>query len=138
MSMQNNTSTIKMLLRRVAAFFYDCLLLVALFFLLTSVALILNDGQAIEHWSYRVFLILIGFLFFDWFWRHGGQTLGMRAWKIKLTSETGNSISMRQTLTRYICGGLLFGFTYIFMFGKPGSQAMHDRLSKTSIIRYNN
>lgn len=137
MLMQKNTPTMNLLLRRVAAFSYDCLLLIALFFLFTTCMIFFNDGQAIEHWSYKLLLLLIGFLFFDWFWRHGGQTLGMSAWKIQLTSENGASITLKQTTTRYLCGCLTFGFTLLSMFANSKSQALHDRLSKTIIVRYN-
>ncbi|MBX2879853.1 MAG: RDD family protein [Granulosicoccus sp.] len=135
--MNTNTFTIKLLLRRIAAFTYDCLLLVAIFFFFTSAALVLNNGQAIEHWSFKLLLIMIAFLFFDWFWRHGGQTLGMRAWRIQLVSESGAPITVKQTIARYITGLLLFGITLAFMFSNTSARALHDRFSKTIIVMYN-
>jgi len=112
--MQNNSSTINLLLRRIAAFLYDCLLLIALFFVITAVVVPLNEGEAIEHWSYKIVLILIAFLFFDWFWRHGGK----------------------QTLQRFLVGLAVFGFTLLYMFGNASGDALHDKLSKTKIIKY--
>lgn len=126
-----------MIFRRSAAFLYDCLLLIALFFVITAAVLALNDGQAIQHFLYKVFLFVVGFLFFDWFWRHGGQTLGMRAWRIRLVAENDILITRKQTLIRYISGSFLFGITLLYMFTSARNEAIHDTFSKTIIVFYN-
>jgi uncharacterized RDD family membrane protein YckC len=61
----------------------------------------------------------------------------MRAWKIQIESENGTSITIKQTFIRYVSGCLLFALTLFFMFGNAKSQALHDTLSKTLIIRNN-
>ena len=126
-----------MLFRRSAAFLYDCLLLIALFFVITAAVIAVNDGQAIQHFLYKVFLFTVGFLFFDWFWRHGGQTLGMRAWRIRVEGENTDSITQKQSLIRYMCGSLLFGITLLYMFTSTRKEALHDKLSRTKIVFYN-
>ncbi len=131
--MQNSSSSFSLLCRRSLAFLYDSLLLVSVFFLVTAIALSMNDGQAIEHFLYKLFLFGIGYLFFDWFWRHGGQTLGMRAWKLQLKTENGRKITRIQTLNRYISGFLLFGFTLVFILFSTRNEALHDRISKSYI-----
>jgi len=136
--MQNNTSTTNFLLRRTAAFLYDCLLLIALFFVITAVVVPLNDGEALQHWSYKIVLLLIAFVFFDWFWRHGGQTLGMRAWRIRIESQNDEMLTFKQTMQRFLVGCAAFGFTLVYMFFNPEGYALHDKLSKTKIVRYNN
>lgn len=136
--MQNNSSTINLLLRRVAAFLYDCLLLIAIFFIITAIFIALNDGEAIRHWSYKIFLLLIAFVFFDWFWRHGGQTLGMRAWRIRVEGMNSEQVTFRQSLQRFFAGLFAFGVTLLFMIGNASHLALHDKLSKTRITIYNN
>jgi len=136
--MQNKTSTTNLLLRRIAAFLYDCLLLIALYFVITAAVVPLNDGQAIQHWSYKLFLILVAFVFFDWFWRHGGQTLGMRAWRIRLEGTNQPEITFKQSLHRFVIGFIAFGFTLVFMFRSDLQQALHDKLSNTKIVKYYN
>ena len=135
--MQNNSSPINLLLRRIAAFLYDCLLLIAIFFVVTAVAIVLNDGEAVRHWSYKVFLLLIAFFFFDGFWRHGGQTLGMRAWRIRVEGMNSEDVTFKQSLHRFLAGLFAFGFTLLYMYGNASQLALHDKLSKTRIIRYN-
>ncbi|MFK7993726.1 MAG: RDD family protein [Granulosicoccus sp.] len=134
--MQNSSSTANLLFRRIAAFLYDCLLLIAIYFVITAAVIPLNDGQAIQHWSYKLFLTLIAFVFFDWFWRHGGQTLGMRAWRIRVEGVDKEKITFKQSLHRYLTGFIAFGFTLLFMFTNTSQYALHDRLSKTKIVKY--
>ncbi|MEE9321623.1 MAG: RDD family protein [Granulosicoccus sp.] len=122
-----------MIFRRCAAILYDLLLLIALFFVLTAIAIGLNDGEAVNHPLYYLLLYVIGFFFFKWFWQHGGQTLGMQAWLIRIENEKTGPISSNQCLQRYLAGTFLFGITYAFMFVDARSRALHDRLSNTSI-----
>jgi len=75
-----NSTAPASLIRRLAAFLYDSLLLIALFMLLR-----LNNGEAIEHLAYKFALLPIAWFFFAWFWSKSGQTLGMQAWRIKMT-----------------------------------------------------
>jgi len=135
-NMRNFSSTSYILLRRIAAFLYDCLLLVAIFFVVTAVAISFNDGNAIDHFAYKFVLYVIGFLFFDWFWMRGGQTLGMRAWKIKLSTTNNASLTHVQCLQRYVLGTLFFLITYCWMFLRKDSVAVHDLLSRTKISKH--
>jgi len=133
-SMQNSSSSFSLLWRRALSFLYDSLLLISVFFLVTAISLSLNNGQAIEHFSYKIILFTIGYLFFDWFWRHGGQTLGMRAWNLQLATENGQEISRFHTLKRYVLGSVFFGFTLLFILFSARKEAIHDTLSGTTII----
>ena len=135
-NMHNFSSTSYILLRRVAAFLYDCLLLLAIYFVVTAVVIAFNDGQAVQHFAYKFLLFVIGFLFFDWFWMHGGQTLGMRAWKIKLSSTNDTPLSHVQCLQRYLLGALFFAITMLWMFFRKDGAALHDHLSKTEIYKH--
>ena len=133
--MPNNSTPLSLLLRRIAAFLYDCLLLIAIFFLITSIALVFNNGQAIQHLGFYFGLYLFAFFFFDWFWRHGGQTLGMRAWRLKVEGLEGQNITFKQSAIRYFTGSILFGISLLYILVSAQSQALHDAASKTKIIR---
>jgi len=135
--MKHTSNALLFLLRRLAAFLYDCLLLIAIFFIIATLAIALNDGQAVQHPLFYVALLLVAFLFFDWFWRHGGQTLGMRAWRIKLVATNDEKVTFKQSAIRFIIALALFGFTYATVFFSPTRQAMHDKLSKTNIVKHN-
>lgn len=133
----NNSSFV---FRRLAAFLYDSLLLIAVFFVVTTAAIAINDGQAVENHAFKLVLYGFGFLFFSWFWRHGGQTLGMQAWRIKLINDSQNTNGKNERLTykqcaiRYVIGTFLFGITLLVALVRPSGQGMHDSASNTIIV----
>ena len=94
------------LLRRFAAMAYDALLLTALLIAATAPVTLFTGGEATRSGNPFVttWLFLVSFAFFAWFWTHGGQTLGMRAWKIRLQREDGRSIDLWQALLRFLTG----------------------------------
>jgi uncharacterized RDD family membrane protein YckC len=128
--------------RRMAAISYDVLLLIAVCFLATAIALPLNNGEAFHagQYAYPAYLIVIGFAFFGWFWTHGGQTPGMKAWKLKLISTNQlntSTISWKLAAKRFIAALLswvVLGMGFIvILFGKQ-NLAWHDRLSNSRIV----
>lgn len=133
-NMQNNSSLSSHVFRRCAAFLYDSLLLLALFFVVTSIAIAFNDGEAIKNYAFYLVLLVVTFCFFCWFWRNGGQTLGMQAWRIKVVSESNAALSYSQCFKRFVLGTVLFGFTLVFAVFNAQGQGIHDRLSKTKIV----
>lgn len=94
--------------KRLLAIVYDGLLLIAVLFLAMAVMLLFFKGKNPEDGSLiaTLYMILVSYGFFAWFWTHGGQTLGMRAWKLQLVSthSTNNSarISYKQSAIRII------------------------------------
>ena len=120
--------------KRAAACLYDILLLVAVLFVVTALLLVANDGEAFGP-LYLVVAFAVGWLFFDWFWRHGGQTLGMRAWRLKLVDDGDVPLTRARTFVRYTLGCLLFGVTYVSVPFDERRRAMHDRLTRTRVVR---
>ena len=120
--------------KRAAACFYDILLLVAVLFVVTALLLVANDGEAFGP-LYLVVAFAVGWLFFDWFWRHGGQTLGMRAWRLKLVDDGDVPLTRARTFVRYTLGCVLFGVTYVSVPFDERRRAMHDRLTRTRVVR---
>jgi len=133
-----NLTNLFLLFRRLLAFLYDSFLLLALFFAVTAVALFLNNGQAIETWLYKLTLLPIAGLFYVWFWKNGGQTLGMRAWRIKLVNSKSGLVSYKQCVLRFVLGVCTFGITYLYILFNNNRYALHDVLSKTYIEKENN
>jgi uncharacterized RDD family membrane protein YckC len=83
------------------------------------------------------YLLIFGYFFFGWFWTHGGQTLGMRAWKLEVITLNGQSINWTQALFRYIysiISWMPLGAGYLWMLVDKNNLTFHDRISKTAII----
>ncbi len=83
---------------------YDSFLLIAVLFLAMAVMLLLSRGHQFEAGNpvLTLYLLLVSFVFFGWFWTHGGQTLGMRAWKLRLQQPDGKAVTWRQVTIRFI------------------------------------
>ena len=129
--------------RRLAAVFYDLLLLVALWMLVTALFLPLNGGLALAHDSplydaYRITLASATLLFFTGFWSRGGQTLGMRAWHFKVVRDNGRPLRFSDALKRAAAALVSLapaGLGFWWALFDPQSLAWHDRLSGTRLSR---
>ncbi|MFA5984219.1 MAG: RDD family protein [Methylococcaceae bacterium] len=127
------------LLRRLAAAVYDLFLLIALLFFATALLLPFNQGLAFtpRQFYYPAYLFLVSGLFYTWFWTHGGQTLGLRAWKIKILSVNQQPISWRQAILRFLAACLSWaclGLGFIWILVDKDRRSWHDRLSKTAVF----
>lgn len=129
-------------LRRIAALVYDLLIIIAIHFLVSALYLaIVLRGNAPEHApqlqaTLFPLLLLATFGFYAWFWTHGGQTLGMRAWKLKVVDArlAGHRITIVQCLLRFVTGLLSFGACYLVIYADPSRDALHDRMSGTRTL----
>lgn len=85
----------------IGALLYDGIMLVALFFFFTALCLLCRDGKAIPSASlwYQLALLLLIFGYYFISYQRGGQTIGMRAWHLKLVS-VDPFLSKKQILTR--------------------------------------
>ncbi len=128
------------LFRRLAAIFYDLLLLFALLAVATTLITLpfgMPEGGGLVAFQWFLFE-LIPLLFFTGFWWRGGQTLGMRAWRLKVVREDGGPLTWVDALKRHLaallsCLALGLGFVWILI--DPERRAWHDRLSGTRLIR---
>ena len=96
----------------------------------------INGGEAIEpSLAFKFFLVFVVFTFYAWFWHKSGQTLGMRAWRIRIVSEFGGNPSWGVAYLRLVFALLswaCFGLGYWWRLFKP--YTWHDRLSQTRIV----
>ncbi len=128
------------LLRRLAAIFYDTLLLLAVLLIVMGLHLQLSGaGEASTKPDLirSILLVLVSFGFFSWFWLHGGQTLGMRAWRIRLQNRGGGPITLWQALLRYlaaIVSWLTFGLGFLWSLVDREKLTWHDRFSMSELV----
>jgi len=125
------------LLKQLAAMIYDSLLIFAVLFFASAIAMIFNHGEAIKSnpW-FNLYLLFVLFTYYAWFWQKSGQTLGMRAWRIRIVTESGANpgwIVCYQRLACALLSWLCFGLGYLWRLFRP--YTWHDRLSHTRIIK---
>ena len=124
---------------RLAAILYDSLLLLGILFVATALVLPINNGVAFTQHQYlfSLYLLSICFIFFGWFWTHGGQTLGLKAWKLKVTSVNHENISWKQAFFRFlafIISMLPLGIGFLWLIFDPDKRTLYDRISKTALF----
>lgn len=99
MSQQSNVFTKATAIKRILAFIYDLFLIIPLMMLTALFWLPFNNGLAIEPGNslYPLMIssasILTPILFYTYFWYKGGQTLGMKSWKLKIVSANGKPLT---------------------------------------------
>ncbi|MBW8192843.1 RDD family protein [Neiella marina] len=82
---------------------------------------------------YSLYLISAVAIFFMWFWTHGGQTLGMKAWRLRIQNDDGTPIHPRQAVVRvcFALGGL---GNLLMLVDWKNKKALHDRLSDSVVV----
>ena len=115
---------------------YDSLLIFAVLFFASAIALLFNHGEAIEHNPFfSLYLLFVLFTYYAFFWSRSGQTLGMRAWKIRIVAEDGGNPGWVTCYLRLLCALLsltCLGLGYLWRLFRP--YTWHDRLSHTRVI----
>jgi uncharacterized RDD family membrane protein YckC len=130
--------------RRLAAMFYDSLLLLAILMIATAAFLPLTGGEAITptgtpalEYLYRVVLLALVVLFFGTFWTRRGQTLGMATWRLRVEREDGSLLTWGDTVVRLgasLLSWLPLGLGYLWILVDRDRRAWHDRLSRTRVV----
>jgi uncharacterized RDD family membrane protein YckC len=126
--------------RRLAAAAYDLLLVLALFMVLTGLVILARGGLRIDPGSawFQSLLLAGWWLYFAWSWTHGGQTVGMRAWHLVLTTPDSGTVGWRRATLRFVgawLSTLPAGLGFLWSVIDRDGRAWHDRLSRTS-LRY--
>lgn len=83
-------------------------------------------------------LILVLEAFCWFFWCRGGQTLGMRAWRIQMVQTNGQTPNLLQAMIRGMIAPfslLLFGLGFLWGFWEKDKRTWHDLASGTWVVQ---
>ena len=133
--------------KRLCSTIYDILILaaVSLFYmaLVTAAAALVHGGKT-ANFEPTVSgpLLTLGWLltllaFYCFFWLKVGQTIAMKAWRLKLVARSGQALTLGKCVLRAtlgLIGFLAAGLSYIWILFDRDKLALHDRLSGTAII----
>jgi len=136
--------------RRLAAMVYDLLVALAILMLASGVAMllpaILNKMGTIEltesftaaDWLnqtplYGLYLLTVLGSFFGWFWWRSGQTIGMRAWRLKVQQRNGKRLTKKQAVIRVLTCALGLGNLWVLVDFK-NRRAWHDYAAGTELV----
>jgi uncharacterized RDD family membrane protein YckC len=89
--------------RRLAATIYDLFPVVAIWFGIGFVVTGVRGFRAVPAYSvwFELLLLAGAFVYFGWSWRRGGQTLGMKAWRIAVVDAAGRSPGWARIALRF-------------------------------------
>ena len=97
--------------RRLATLPYEGLLLLALI-VIAAFPVAGLKGAALGGMTqiiFQAYLFCVTAAYFTWFWRHGGQTLAMKTWRLRVVTVDGGALNFVTALKRFICALLFYG-----------------------------
>lgn len=140
---------------------YEAMLLFGVLFIsgwLFSTLLQQRHALYLRH-SLQEWLFLVLGLYFIWFWTHGGQTLAMKTWHIRIVTTKGTELNIKRAICRFILAWcwVVPGLALTWMLGAknwmlifipavniviwaltayldPKRQFLHDRIAGTCIV----
>lgn len=96
--------------RRMACFIYEGVLLFGVLMIAGYLfsSLTQQRNAMVGRHGLQAFLFVVLGIYFAWFWSHGGQTVAMKAWHIRLVTRGGAAVSQARALLRYVLCWLWF------------------------------
>ncbi|MFT6928125.1 MAG: putative RDD family membrane protein YckC [Psychromonas sp.] len=135
-------------LKRLGAYIYDLFAVSAVLMLAGIVAIIvviiasstglinLDAYQDVADFlaTSQIFALYLAFIvigFYSYFWTRGGQTIGMKAWRLRLQNSDGSNISFTQSLIRMATSAFGLG-NFLVFFGKK--SAFQDQWAECEMV----
>lgn len=136
------------LIKRLLAMIYDALVLLAISMVYGGLAtlflgLVFGTEEASDYRPMHDSIIFgLGWLasligFYWYFWYAAGQTVGMRAWRLKLISADGEKLRHRQCLSRVFSAPfslIILGLGYLWSLFDRRGRCLHDVISRTDVV----
>lgn len=100
-------------------------------------ALLSGVGLAFSPRLLWLHVLLLLLFYFVWFWLHGGQTLPMKTWKMRVVNLDGRPLRPLQAVLRYLAAWpsiLLFGIGILWALVDRDRQFLHDRIAGSRIV----
>ena len=122
------------LARRLGSMLYEALLLFAVAFFAGFAFYFASRGAPLEGWllrAHQLFLVAVLAAYFLWCWLRGGQTLAMKAWRVRLVG-----VSPGRALLRFLLALALVptGASLVWALVDRDGQFLHDRLAGTRLV----
>jgi len=132
--------------RRLGALLYDIFVLVGILIIALGILFIaalplpwfdqITEETLLGLWIKRIYLLSVCFAYLGGFWVNGGQTLGMKAWQIRVIKLSGHSLGWHHALKRFIglcLSTVTLGLGFFWMPG-DSKHSNWDRLCRTRVI----
>ena len=113
---------------------YEALLVFAVSFFAAWLFFVASGGRDATSGALRIelqaFILVVLAAYFLWCWLRGGQTLAMRAWKIRLVDVTP-----ARAVLRFLLALALLPASVLWALVDRDRQFLHDRLAGTRLVQ---
>lgn len=125
---------------RLLALLYDALPVLALWFLTSAVVYALRGGVPVAPGSVGAWLELallwsVTGAYAVLSWRRGGQTIGMRPWRLKVVATDGRPAGVAMLWRRYAVASLTLGLALLWCLIDGERRGLHDLAADTLLVR---
>ncbi len=126
--------------RRLVCLLYDSFILLAVIFIASFLFHLILRDPSVTYFRplYQLYLLIVMGYYFVWFWTHGGQTLAMQTWKIRVVTREGQKLDNRKATIRYLlatAGTFCVGIGFLWALFDQEHQYLHDRLAGTRLVK---
>lgn len=129
------------LVRRLGAAFYDAIAVLGLWFGATALVLgAVTRGAAVPPGNpyFMLYLTVVAMIYFVWSWRAAGQTLGMRAWGIRVAAPGGQTPRTAVLAARFLVALVSWaclGMGFLWALTRRDRRTWHDLATGTWLVR---
>jgi uncharacterized RDD family membrane protein YckC len=126
---------------RLMALLYDALIALALLFAVSALSLVVlpghkpvTPGSASAYAVFAAIWLVFG-LYATVSWRVGGQTIGMKPWRLKVVDRQGETPGWGSLWLRYAVASLTLGASLLWALVDRDRRALHDIAARTLFVR---
>jgi uncharacterized RDD family membrane protein YckC len=126
---------------RLLALVYDAVIALALLFVISALSLAILPGHKPvvpgSAASYAVFAAIWGVFgaYATLSWRFGGQTIGMKPWRLKVVTAQGLRPDWRALIIRYAVASMTLGAALLWSLFDRDRRGLHDIAAGTLFVR---
>lgn len=126
--------------RRLASLGYEMLFVLAILLTASFIAVIMAKEPLRYrlYFQFYLFFCLLGYFAISW--HYSGQTIAMRAWRLRLVTFNNQPLRLSRCLLRFtlaFAGLSLGGVGFLWAFFDRDRLFLHDRLGQTKIVGLN-
>ncbi|MEM9305086.1 MAG: RDD family protein [Pseudomonadota bacterium] len=126
-------------LRRLMAYVYESFPVIAILFLAGGIGVAINGGEAVPSGSlgFQAYLLAWIAAYFLICWTYGGQTAGMRAWRLHIVPTDGQPLTFGRMALRFtvaLLGWLPLGLGHLWLLFDPYRRGAHDIVARTQVV----
>ncbi len=125
---------------RILAIIYDAVPMIAILMVVSAILRVIHGVENVTPNSLLGFFqnicywIVVG-CYAVISWRRGGQTMGMRPWRLMVVTRDGKNASLKSLILRYAVVSLSGGLALLWCLFDAQKRGLHDIATGTLVVR---